>query len=381
MTAHRNFFNSASKAVKVYQIDFARSIMLLEEKIKQHNAQAQSAGVKIKAVHQSLAEKLIRLFRRHFETWQANNGFVYDPAIMPLPTLSVNNEFLAEIMTCTGRTIRNYRDRLERLDLITMTILHGSNANFELVLNPEFLWLRCGSDPQRLQPQVRIFPHTSSCTLPEPLPELVQELVCGKNSTQAGTDVENPSVGQRPHQDANAPSVEQKPEQPEQPEPNNRNESSGSAARTAPPSCAAPPSAVHRQAARLLCTWALTHLWPRQAFNVTQKLNTERQIERLMSPVSAKNIPTLTEIYLGRCQLASVFWVQETGTPLPAPWEFFSPDNPRGFLLTRSWWDRRESMLASVPPSPPPVLKHLNSDGRIKGETQIGNLFTQFKKQ
>jgi hypothetical protein len=338
--------------------------MLLEEKIKAHNDRAISAGQKIKAVHRALAEKLIRLFRRHFAEWQAHNGFIYNPNNTPLPTLRVNNEFLGEIMGCTARTIRNYRDRLESLDLITTTILHGSNAAFELILNPDFLWVSCGSAPLRILPPVQSFPHTSSCTLQEPLPEPVLEPVCGKKFEESGDCVDNSSrvVGTEPEQLA-------------QPEPNHRNESSGCAARTAPPSCAAPPSPAHRQAARFLAAWALRKLYPARNFTVSEKIAIEQQIDRLFAPVSLQNLPTLAEIYHGRCHLAALVWTTETGTTLPDPWDFFNPDNPRGFRITRDWPERQAELLAKVPPSPPPPLKRMRDTDRRTGETKLGNLF------
>lgn len=380
MTAQSNFFRPASQ-VLVYKVDYPRSIMLLEEHIKQHNDKATSAAGRIKVTHQALAEKLIRLFRKHFAEWQAHNGFVYNPATTPLPTLRTNNEFLAKIMGCTSRTIRNYRDRLEALDLITTTILHGSNASFELVFNPNFLWVVAGSDPLRILPPVQNFPHTSSCTLPEPLPEPVQELVCGKNSTEAEPNVDNSSVGQHPHQDANAPAIAQQPEQLQQPEPNHRNESSGHVARTAPPSCAAPPaSPAHRQAARFLVAWALRMLWPGQNWNVSEKLATEQQVDRLFAPVSLKNLPVLAQIYTGRCQLAAKLWTIETGQNFPNPWDFFNPDNPRGFVLTRDWPERQAELLAKLPPTPPPPPKRLRDTDTRTGETRLGNLFTQYKQ-
>ncbi len=369
MTAHSTVFRPVS-TVKVYQIDYPRSIMLLEEKIEQHNDKAISAGQKIKVVHRTLAEKLIRLFRRHFAEWQAHHGFIYNPNNTPLPTLRVNNEFLGKIMGCTARTIRNYRDRLENLDLITTTILHGSNAAFEVVLNPDFLWVSCGSDPLRLLPPVQSFPHTSSCTLQEPLPELVQEPVCGKDFSECGEPVDNSSRA-----------VGTEPEQPAQPEPKNRNESSGDRTRTpfpvAPGFPAPPPSPAHRQAARFLAAWALRKLYPARNFTVSEKIAIEQQIDRLFAPVSLRNLPTLAEIYHGRCQLAALVWTTETGKPLPNPWDFFNPDNPNGFRITRDWPERQAELLAKLPPSPPPTPKRMRDTDRRSGETKLGNLFNQ----
>lgn len=377
MTAQSNFFQPSSK-VLAYKIEYPRSMMLLEEKIKQHNDKATRASERIKVVHQALAEKLIRMLRKHFYDWQALNGFVYNPYKTCLPTLRTNNEFLAKMMGCTGRTIRNYRDRLEALNLITVTVLHGTNANFELAINPEFLWITSNADPLRILPPKQIFPLTSTSTLPEQQEQ--QEPVSGKDCAGAGQNVDNSSVGQRPHQDANAPATAQQPEQPEQPEPNHRNESTRQPAGTTPPRCAAPPSREHRQAARLLADAALRKLYPGRKISVFEKMTVEEHLDRLLAQVTLKQLPELTNLYTKQIKLVALQWSDQMGIPLPDPAEFFNPDNPNGFACT---WDYAEEWQKKLPspsfsaPSRRSFTPNTPSTVPQTGEIKVGNLFNQ----
>lgn len=374
MTAHSTFFQPSSKLL-AYRIEYPRSMMLLEEKIKEHNSKATRASERIKAIHQAFAEKLIRMLRKHFYDWQALNGFVYNPYNTCLPTLKTNNESLAKIMGCTSRTIRNYRDRLEALNLITVTILHGTNANFELALNPEFIWMTSNADPLRIIPPKQIFPLTSTCTLPEQQEQ--PEPVSGKECAEADQRVDNSPGGQCPHQDANTPSVASKPEQPEQPEPNHRNESSGSAARTAPPRCAAPPKAEHRQAARLLADAGLRKLYPSRKVSTFEKMSVEDHFARLLAQVSGTQLPDLAKRYTQQFRLVALQWPKKMGIPLPDPALFFDPDNAEGFERT---WDFTADWLndlpipSFVPPSRPSPGTSAEPQP-LKDVTHIGNLF------
>jgi hypothetical protein len=384
MTAQSTFFQPTSK-VLAYKIEYPRSMMLLEEKIKEHNAKATRTEDRIKVTHQALAEKLIRMLRKYFYDWQALNGFIYNPHKTCLPTLRTNNEFLAKMMGCTSRTIRNYRDRLEALNLITVTVLHGTNANFELAINPEFLWITSNADPLRILPPKQIFPLTSTSTKPEQLEQ--QEPVSGKDCAGAGQNVDNSSVGQRPHQDANAPATAQLPEQPEQPEPNHRNESSGCATGTpspvAPGVPAARPSREHRQAARLLADAALRKLYPGRKISVFEKMTVEEHLDRLLAQVTLKQLPELTNLYTKQIKLVALQWSDQMGIPLPDPTDFFNPDNPNGFALTwdyaEEWQHKLPSPSFSAPSRRSPTPNTPTTEAKT-GEIKIGNLFNQFLK-
>ena len=364
MTAFSANSTIQRQAPLIYKIDFAKSLRILEDKIEQYNATANTRN-KVKAVHRSLAEKLIRLFRNRFFAWQAHNGFTFSPTLSPLPLLEANNQFLAEIMTCTDRTIRNYRERLEALGLITQTVWHGSNAAFELSLNVDFLYV-CTNRDSALVPAMQSFPHTSSGYIPEPLPELVPVLVSGNLSLQP----------EQPEPPVTLNAVV-KPELPAQPEPEYRNETSRPHTGTAPPVAPTPPRAEHVRAARALASWALPMLYPGVKFSADDQVKTEAAIGQLFAPVVPAKIKLVMENYAYRCQIISALWTIKTGTPLPPPHEFFDQNNLEGFRSTRHW-SFDEEVKESPTPVAPPVFRTTQRNNI--GPVQIGNLFNLNKQ-
>lgn len=59
-----------------------------------------------------------------------------------LPTLQTNNHQLARMVKCSARTIQRHIVRLQKAGFITKKTFHGSNANYELLINPEILLVK-----------------------------------------------------------------------------------------------------------------------------------------------------------------------------------------------------------------------------------------------
>jgi hypothetical protein len=151
-----------------YHIDFPKSVNLLQQKIEQHNlANAGDSSRKIRVTAAVLAEKLIRLYKRRFTEWQAAQ--LFPASLKDMPTLEINNQFLAEIMQVSDRTIRNYRARLKVLGFIEEEIWHGSCRSFEIRINPEFLFMTENGQGLRVEFKAtrKKLPPTSSGTLQE----------------------------------------------------------------------------------------------------------------------------------------------------------------------------------------------------------------------
>lgn len=56
-----------------------------------------------------------------------------------LPSLQTNNKQLARLVKCSARTIQRHIVKLKLAGFITRKIFHGSNANYELLINPKLL--------------------------------------------------------------------------------------------------------------------------------------------------------------------------------------------------------------------------------------------------
>lgn len=347
----------------VYRVNLAKSYTLLEEKIKAFNEQQTDKKAKIKGVHHTLAKKLIDLYMRCFWEWQCKQNFSFTPHT-PLPYLSINNVTLADWMTCTDRSIRTYRDKLATIGFITSTINHGPNKNFEIQINPEFLWIAVNTHTNRvLTPQLQIFPQTSS-GYPE---RELTGTVSGKKLEPEMAVVDVVSVQ-------------------ELQELGNRNEShedhapvgaTGTPTGT-PPSCAAPPAPavenpLQRRAGRALIKYSLPLLYPSVRYwNAQDKGKIEAHAARLFEGITEENLNKVMDRYCLRVLMAAHHYARFTGAPLPHPTLFFDRDQPAGFVLTRNWPQYPEQFPIIRAKAAPKVLTSASPGGSA---IQIGQLF------
>lgn len=59
-----------------------------------------------------------------------------------LPTLQTNNLQLAKLVKCSSRTIQRHIIKLRAAGIVTSKIFHGSNSNFEVLINPKILLVK-----------------------------------------------------------------------------------------------------------------------------------------------------------------------------------------------------------------------------------------------
>ncbi len=366
--------NTAANVV-VYRLNIAQSYKLVEQKFNDYNSQQSDKKNRLKAAHFALAKKLVELFTARFWEWQAKHGFSFTPST-PLPTLSINNVTLAEWIFCTDRSVRNYRQKLQQCGFILDTISHGTKKNFELALNPEFLWMAVNTHTNRVvlsiaersrsEAPVQNFPQTSS-GYPE---RELTGTVCGKKL--------EPSTAM-----ADAEMVQ---EQQELENGNERREESTPFGATGtltgtPPSCAAPPApavenAFQRRAGRLLIQYSLPLLHPKTRYwNAHEKGQMEAQAARLFEGVTEQNLNKILDNYCLRVLMAAHHYQRFTGVPIPHPAVFFNPDEPAGFVLTRNWPQYPDQFPIIRAKTAPKVRTSKPQDnGRIGGQMEIGQL-------
>lgn len=364
--------NSASSTV-VYRLNLAKSYALIEAQFKAYNDQQSDKKDRLKAVHHSLAKKLIELYTGTFWNWQVKNGFSFTP-YTPLPYLSINNVTLADWMLCTDRSIRNYRAKLQHCGFIVETVDHGPLKNFEIRINPAFFWLAVNTTSTRVYlPPVQIFPQTSS-GYPE-------------------RELKGTVSGKKPEPTA-SPVIELEPDVatvPEPQEPVNGNESqekpapfgaTGTPTGT-PPGCAAPPTPgaknpLQRRAGRVLLKYSLPLLYPKKRYWTAQEKGAmEAQAARLFERVKEENLNKVMDHYCLRALLAAHHYASFTGVPIPPPEVFFNPDYAAGFVLTRHWPQYPEQFPVVRAKAAPKVRTSVAERSRSEstGQIQIGQLF------
>lgn len=128
----------------MYVIKLAKSKALLKEYIDRYNTD-RPLREQLRQAHRDLAEALLVLYSLAIEKHQ-----VYVSPISPgdtLPCLKSNNVQLSKKMNCSERTVINLRRRLSASGLTVWHDWHGTNSQFELMLNPEVLHLETWGDP------------------------------------------------------------------------------------------------------------------------------------------------------------------------------------------------------------------------------------------
>lgn len=355
--------------VTVFRINIARSYALLEDRVKAYNDSQSEKKNRIKAVHYSLAKKLIDLYAGCFAAFQIKINYGYTP-YTPLPYLSINNQSLSDWMVCTDRTIRNYRAKLVDLGLISETVFHGSNKPYEIRLNPEFFWLAVNTTTTRVYlPEGRNFPLTSSSTNQQELTRTVSgkkpepEMAVAELEPNAATVLERQ-------------------------EPMNRNESREESAPVGatgdptgtPSSCANVPAPAlqsrdQRNAGRALLAYALPLLYPNKRYwTPKEKSDMEAQAARLFAGVTDLNINRVLENYSLRILMAAHHYPRVAGVPIPSPWEFFNPDREHGFAGTRNWPQYPEKFPVQRARIVPKIRQKNQDLPERTGQIQIGQL-------
>ena len=77
--------------------------------------------------------------RRVLSTPFLINTLVTDTGLQVAPVLT-NNCKLAEQLGCSEKTVQNHIGKLTKYGLIARKVWHGSNACYELWINPDFVW-------------------------------------------------------------------------------------------------------------------------------------------------------------------------------------------------------------------------------------------------
>lgn len=119
-------------------IHYPTAFKALDCFIDQFNEKADKNGNKLRTGAVMTAKEIIRIYG--ISLLKANGYQEIDKE--NLPSLQTNNRQLAKLVKCSTRTIQRHILKLQTADIITNKIFHGSNANFELWINPQILLVK-----------------------------------------------------------------------------------------------------------------------------------------------------------------------------------------------------------------------------------------------
>lgn len=187
-------------ANSIFELHLANSKKLLRRHIDQYNSQFTGKGslkYKLRASHIKLAEHLLVLYFGTLRGKQRTGAAILQGG-EPLPTLRTSNGALAaEMGVCKG-TIINLRERLTKAGIIAYKAWHGTNAPYELDLNPQVMFLRdlTGNWKGNLNSiffscTVKTLDHTVSGTQYPEYPDQDTKKESNKSGEERASNVEN----------------------------------------------------------------------------------------------------------------------------------------------------------------------------------------------
>lgn len=120
------------------ELKLSKSYKLLDQATDLWNTANPKYGQRMNGSHLQLMKQFFWLLKKQASNYQLTAPSTEDGYLMrPLRT---NNKQLAKYLKCSERTVRNLRKRIKLAGWIA-EVWHGSNASFEIHLNPDLLYL------------------------------------------------------------------------------------------------------------------------------------------------------------------------------------------------------------------------------------------------
>lgn len=120
-------------------IHFSIAFKALDTFVAQHNATSDSLSTRLRQPVIATAREIIRIYGASLLKASKKASF----NASTIPPLKTNNVQLAKVSHVSTRTIKRHLKKLVQANIITQKIWHGSNASYELYLNPKILLISC----------------------------------------------------------------------------------------------------------------------------------------------------------------------------------------------------------------------------------------------
>ncbi|MEO9870394.1 MAG: hypothetical protein ABJQ69_03765 [Ekhidna sp.] len=124
-------------------INYSTSFKALDSYIHSYNETKEHVAERIRQGALSTAKDIIRIYG--LSLLKANAVDEID--INNLPSLKTNNVQLSKMASASTRTIQRHIKRLREAGIVTHKLWHGTNASYELWINPQILLAKCKKSP------------------------------------------------------------------------------------------------------------------------------------------------------------------------------------------------------------------------------------------
>ncbi|MDO7853173.1 hypothetical protein [Hymenobacter convexus] len=278
------------------------------------------------------------------------------------PSISVNCKLLAERCSMSARSVRTHLDLLLKMGALTAKAWHGTRADFELWINPKYLWQTPENAPESdldrlqigaiLQGEQTKFPLSVAFETPETrkreTSQVEKLLPHEAPAGGAAPGLATPTGNTGPQADAERPALA-----PETASAGARRQPRATARKMAQPAPSAPKTGIPRaeQLRLVMALWAYARvqLYGGMAFDEQQHRKAQNAIwAGVFARFQAELSPSEWQLYLQqaleRIDLVADWLKRDPGRFLPAPYAelvqgrgYFDRENTQGFVSTEEW--------------------------------------------
>lgn len=287
-----------------------------------------------------------------------------------LPSLQTNNVQLAKLVKCSSRTIQRHIIKLKQAGIITKKVFHGSNSNYEVLINPKILLIKqkltvdnankdlqlalLAAKQNEAKSSVSTFQKTNCPHTYYSNTRNINNIIIGvcnsfkitsqnatnkfkRNSTPLAT--KNESGNGRGYSSGNTGEIAS--ENLESPE--KKLQEAGEIASRAddPTKTIIPLDAARDNFLNLYVSllWLTCRCLLYKTVDLTdrQVLIAKKLIRKLYEPVLTEKLSNTHQHYVERIVLVSKYLKKDPLRYVPLPYRYFDTNNPTGFIGTKKW--------------------------------------------
>lgn len=294
-----------------------------------------------------------------------------------LPTLQTNNKQLSKLVKCSSRTIQRHILKLQVAGIVTNKIFHGSNSNYELLINPQIVLAKEKLPVDKVKKQLQEAldlakqndvksslleiqktncPDTYSCNTSNKINNIIIAVDNSGNEKRSSLPLtENIDTGYiTGNRAGNTGEIAQFfSEKQEKTEEKNIQDTGEIASRTEKSGYKIAPDPVRDNSLNLYVSllWMMARnlLYKNVDLTERQVLIAKKLIQKLYEPVLTENLSNVHQHCIERISLV-VKYIKKNPEKrfVPLPYLYFNTTNPNGFVGTKKWYEADQKRKKEV---------------------------------
>ena len=358
-------------------INYSTCFKALDGYIKAFNSNKESLSEQVRQSAAATAKDIIKIYGLFLAKANGVENLTSDN----LPPLRINNVQLAQMANCSTRTIQRHVKRLQQAGIIVNKVWRGTNASYELWINPKILLIRCKKTEREVQNQLDVALrnisdnehitdhhetnclHTDSCNKSYKSTNLLKgvdksnglekadttgndlirsSLSLTLDSDKSGNKSSNTLSGytgekmQKNFKEAGGKMRKSRPE----------DQWSGSLKTSNPDSGR---SASLNFYVAMLWSLAKNTIYANVYLTERQSEIAQNLLLQWYEPVETNNLSNVHQNYVERMGLVRKFLAKDPEKRfVQLPYKYFDPTNPNGFTGTKKWWKEHQKRKLEV---------------------------------